>query len=92
MAEPGDIAIFDGHNDAVQHLMEYRDGGRDFLVRTDAGHLDLERDLLEDLAAEVRPLEAGPVARQVDDQRADLAIADDLPAQSLDTDARTGST
>jgi membrane dipeptidase len=37
------IAIFDGHNDAVQHLAEYRKGGRDFLVRSDNGHLDLPR-------------------------------------------------
>ena len=38
-----DVAIFDGHNDAVQHLAEYRPGGRDFLVRSDDGHLDLPR-------------------------------------------------
>jgi membrane dipeptidase len=37
------VAIFDGHNDAVQHLAEYRQGGRDFLVRSDDGHLDLPR-------------------------------------------------
>jgi membrane dipeptidase len=37
------IAIFDGHNDAVQHLAEYRHGGRDFLARSDDGHLDLPR-------------------------------------------------
>jgi membrane dipeptidase len=35
--------IFDGHNDAVQHLAEYRSGGRDFLTRSDDGHLDLPR-------------------------------------------------
>ncbi|WP_428492875.1 dipeptidase [Rhodopila sp.] len=37
------ITIFDGHNDAVQYLREYRPGGRDFLVRSDDGHLDLPR-------------------------------------------------
>ena len=37
------VAIFDGHNDAVQHLAEYREGGRDFLVRSGDGHLDLPR-------------------------------------------------
>ena len=37
------VAMFDGHNDAVQHLAEYRAGGRDFLVRSDDGHLDLPR-------------------------------------------------
>jgi membrane dipeptidase len=37
------IAIFDGHNDAVQHLAEYREGGRDFLQHSEDGHLDLPR-------------------------------------------------
>ncbi len=37
------VPIFDGHNDAVQHLAEYRPGGRDFLARSDDGHLDLPR-------------------------------------------------
>ncbi|WP_407170134.1 dipeptidase [Bradyrhizobium sp. ORS 111] len=43
MQASGKVAIFDGHNDAVQHLAEYRDGGRDFLARSDKGHLDLPR-------------------------------------------------
>lgn len=43
MQAGGNIAIFDGHNDAVQHLAEYREGGRDFLVRSEAGQLDLPR-------------------------------------------------
>jgi len=34
--------VFDGHNDTVQHLAEYRPGGRDFLQATE-GHLDLPR-------------------------------------------------
>jgi membrane dipeptidase len=37
------VPIFDGHNDAVQNIAEYRDGGRDFLARSDDGHLDLPR-------------------------------------------------
>ena len=37
------VAIFDGHNDAVQHLAEYREGGRDFLLHSEDGHLDLPR-------------------------------------------------
>jgi membrane dipeptidase len=41
--ENSKLAIFDGHNDAVQHLAEYRGGGRDFLVRSEEGHLDLPR-------------------------------------------------
>ena len=43
MPEIGKLAIFDGHNDAVQHIFEYREGGRDFLARSDSGHLDLPR-------------------------------------------------
>jgi membrane dipeptidase len=41
--ESNKTAIFDGHNDAVQHIAEYRQGGRDFLTRSDEGHLDLPR-------------------------------------------------
>jgi membrane dipeptidase len=37
------VAIFDGHNDAVQHIAEYREEGRDFLARSEHGHLDLPR-------------------------------------------------
>ncbi len=36
-------AVFDGHNDAVQDFVEFRRGGRDFLARSDEGHLDLPR-------------------------------------------------
>ena len=43
MDDPGKIAIFDGHNDAVQFMAEYRPGGRDFLARSEDGHLDLPR-------------------------------------------------
>jgi membrane dipeptidase len=41
--ESGNVAIFDGHNDVVHHLAEYREGGRDFLMRSEDGHLDLPR-------------------------------------------------
>jgi membrane dipeptidase len=37
------VAIFDGHNDVIQELAEYREGGRDFLARSEQGHLDLPR-------------------------------------------------
>jgi membrane dipeptidase len=37
------IPIFDGHNDAVQDFCEFRQAGRDFLARSDQGHLDLPR-------------------------------------------------
>ena len=37
------LQVFDGHNDVVQHLREYRAGGIDFLERSATGHLDLPR-------------------------------------------------
>ncbi|MBP2557781.1 membrane dipeptidase [Neorhizobium galegae] len=37
------IEVFDGHNDAVQYISDYKPGGRDFLARSEAGHLDLPR-------------------------------------------------
>jgi membrane dipeptidase len=37
------LAIFDGHNDSVQRLQEYRPDGIDFLARSTDGHLDLPR-------------------------------------------------
>jgi hypothetical protein len=43
MEESTRVEIFDGHNDAVQHVAEYRRGGRDFLTRSNDGHLDLPR-------------------------------------------------
>lgn len=39
------IAIFDGHNDTVHRLQEYRPDGIDFLMRSSNGHLDLPRAL-----------------------------------------------
>lgn len=38
-----EIDVFDGHNDAVQFMGEYTSAGRDFLVRSESGHLDLPR-------------------------------------------------
>src|SRR5215469_13611652 len=37
------LGIFDGHNDSVQRLQEYRPDGIDFLMRSADGHLDLPR-------------------------------------------------
>jgi membrane dipeptidase len=37
------LEIFDGHNDSVQRLQEYRPDGIDFLARSADGHLDLPR-------------------------------------------------
>ncbi len=37
------LGIFDGHNDSVLRLQEYRPDGIDFLARSARGHLDLPR-------------------------------------------------
>jgi membrane dipeptidase len=37
------IEIFDGHNDSVQRMKEYRPDGEDFLERAATGHIDLPR-------------------------------------------------
>jgi membrane dipeptidase len=39
------IRIFDGHNDTVHRLLDYRPDGIDFLTRSTGGHLDLPRAL-----------------------------------------------
>jgi membrane dipeptidase len=39
------IEIFDGHNDSVQRMKEYRLDGADFLQRSTVGHVDLPRAL-----------------------------------------------
>jgi membrane dipeptidase len=61
---------FDGHNDAVQHLMEYRQGGRDFLNRSDEGRPDLPRAREGGL---VGGLFANPAREPSDDQAGHLA-------------------
>ncbi|MBY5774210.1 membrane dipeptidase [Rhizobium leguminosarum] len=37
------LDIFDGHNDAILSITDYIPDGRDFLVRSERGHLDLPR-------------------------------------------------
>jgi membrane dipeptidase len=43
MDAPKKVETFDGHNDAMQNMVEYRQDGRDFPTRSDAGHIDLPR-------------------------------------------------
>ena len=65
--DAGRVAIFDGHNDAVQSLMEFRSGGRDFLTRSDDGHLDLPRAREGGLIGGLFALFARPQALPKDD-------------------------
>lgn len=61
------IAIFDGHNDSVQRLQEYRPDGMDFLARSAEGHLDLPRALDGGLAGGLFAMMARPEQPPVDD-------------------------
>ncbi|RUM06757.1 dipeptidase [Rhizobium chutanense] len=55
-----EIDVFDGHNDAVQFMAEYTSAGRDFLVRSESGHLDLPRAREGGMAGGLFALHAGP--------------------------------
>lgn len=61
------VRIFDGHNDAVQFMLDYKPDGRDFLVRSEAGHLDLPRALEGGLAGGLFAMYAPPEHEPVDD-------------------------
>ena len=61
------VRIFDGHNDAVQFMLDYRPDGRDFLVRSETGHLDLPRALEGGLAGGLFAMYAAPGQEPVDD-------------------------
>jgi len=61
------IEVFDGHNDSVQHIREYRPGGRDFLTRSQAGHLDLPRALEGHLVGGLFALHAHPEKKPEND-------------------------
>lgn len=67
------IDVFDGHNDTVQSLVDYKSAGRDFLVRSETGHLDLPRALAGGLAGGLFALHARP-ERQPEN---DLTITSD---------------
>jgi membrane dipeptidase len=62
-----DVRIFDGHNDAVQFMLDYKPEGRDFLARSEAGHLDLSRALEGGLAGGLFAMFASPEREPVDD-------------------------
>ena len=61
------VGIFDGHNDCVQRLQEYRAGGIDFLALQSDGHLDLPRALDGDLKGGMFALMARPEHPPSDD-------------------------
>src|SRR5689334_22287621 len=44
------VCVFDGHNDSVLFMVDYEPTGRDFLARSEEGHLDLPRALEGNLA------------------------------------------
>ncbi len=54
------IEVFDGHNDAVQFMVDYKPTGRDFLARSEEGHLDLPRAIEGHLVGGLFALYAHP--------------------------------
>lgn len=60
------VAIFDGHNDTVHRLREYRPDGIDFLTRSSEGHLDLPRALEGGLAGGLFAMFVHPERRPTD--------------------------
>ncbi|WP_064694129.1 dipeptidase [Rhizobium aegyptiacum] len=55
-----EIDVFDGHNDTVQFIAEYTPSGRNFLLRSETGHLDLPRAREGGLVGGLFALHAGP--------------------------------
>ncbi|MEI1252941.1 dipeptidase [Rhizobium aouanii] len=55
-----EIDVFDGHNDVAQFIAEYTSSGRDFLARSESGHLDLPRAREGGLVGGLFALHAGP--------------------------------
>jgi membrane dipeptidase len=61
------LGIFDGHNDSVQRLQEYRPNGIDFLARSAGGHLDLPRAIDGGLVGGLFAMFVRPERRPVND-------------------------
>lgn len=76
------IDVFDGHNDAVQLMVDYKPTGRDFLVRSDAGHLDLPRALEGGMVGGLFALYARPEREPKDNV---TRIADGYEVRYADT-------
>ena len=62
-----DVYVFDGHNDSVLFMVDYQPTGRDFLARSDAGHLDLPRALEGHLAGGLFAMSIHPEREPEDD-------------------------
>ncbi|MCQ1835659.1 dipeptidase [Neorhizobium galegae] len=61
------IEVFDGHNDAVQFMVDYKPTGRDFLTRSEEGHLDLPRAIEGRLMGGLFALHASPERKPAND-------------------------
>ena len=78
--------IFDGHNDCVQRLREYRPDGIDFLARSADGHLDLPRALEGGMAGGLFAMFVHPEHPPVDDLTVSKAGYEVRLAEPLDAD------
>jgi membrane dipeptidase len=79
------IAIFDGHNDSVQRLQEYRPDGIDFLARSTDGHLDLPRAVDGGLIGGLFAMFVRPEHRPVDNLTVTKTGYEVRLAEPLDT-------
>jgi membrane dipeptidase len=79
------IGVFDGHNDCVQRLQEYRAGGIDFLARSADGHLDLPRALDGGLRGGLFAMMVRPENPPVDDLTVTKTGYEVRLAEPLDT-------
>jgi membrane dipeptidase len=78
------ITIFDGHNDTVHRLEEYRSDGIDFLTRSTDGHLDLPRALDGGLGGGLFAMFVRPENRPVDDLKVTKSNYEVRLAEPLD--------
>lgn len=79
------LGIFDGHNDSVQRLQEYRPDGIDFLARSTDGHLDLPRAIDGGLVGGLFAMFVQPEHPPVDDLILTKSSYEVRLAEPLDT-------
>ena len=79
------ITIFDGHNDSVHRLQDYRPDGIDFLTRSSDIHLDLPRALEGGLRGGLFAMFVGPETPPTDDLTVTKTSYEVRLAEPLDT-------
>ncbi|MGR9471045.1 dipeptidase [Rhizobium leguminosarum] len=80
------VYIFDGHNDAILSMVDYSAAGRDFLVRSENGHLDLPRAREGRMAGGLFAISAYPEREPEDDLTITFNGYEVRYAEALDPD------